>query len=259
MALIYLDFGHGGTDSGATGNGFKEKDLTLKLGQSIERRLKDHDFEVMVSRNKDVYVGNASERGKVIAQSKADYGLSIHFNSATNTSAKGGEIFIPCGEGYGLIEYHMANELGKLNTFRGIKSRELSDVKNHPTHLRTISDKGVVSNVIKATDYYGVIREAWRGGVSTTIVEVAFISNKDDMTVFNNSFDKYVEAIVKSICRGFKVDYREPKKEVVTKPSSKTMYRVVVASFESKESANTLKQELINKGYKDTFISAIDV
>ena len=36
---IVIDSGHGGIDSGATGNGIVEKDLTLKISQYIYNRL----------------------------------------------------------------------------------------------------------------------------------------------------------------------------------------------------------------------------
>src|SRR5699024_2765483 len=39
---IYIDAGHGGTDSGALGNGLKEKDLTLKIAKSIEKHLRQY-------------------------------------------------------------------------------------------------------------------------------------------------------------------------------------------------------------------------
>lgn len=194
----------------------------------------------------------------MIAKSGADYGLSIHLNSATNPTACGGEIYVPCRESYGLIEYHMAKELGKLNKFRGVKSRELNYSQEHPTYTREISSNGAISDVRNVSDYYGVIRESW-GKVSTTIVELVFISNKDDMTIFINQMDKYVEVIVKSICEGFKVPYSEPKKETSSSTSKKMMYRVSVGSYENKANAEKMRQELVEKGYTDTFISVVEV
>ena len=35
---VYVGIGHGGYDSGAIGNGFKEKDLTLSIGKYCNER-----------------------------------------------------------------------------------------------------------------------------------------------------------------------------------------------------------------------------
>lgn len=39
MLKLFLDPGHGGTDSGAVGNGLKEKDLTLGIALECRRVL----------------------------------------------------------------------------------------------------------------------------------------------------------------------------------------------------------------------------
>ena len=38
---IVVDAGHGGADPGATANGLREKDLTLKSAQYMNQRLKE--------------------------------------------------------------------------------------------------------------------------------------------------------------------------------------------------------------------------
>ncbi|MGJ0848779.1 N-acetylmuramoyl-L-alanine amidase, partial [Tissierella praeacuta] len=35
MVKVHIDFGHGGKDPGAVGNGLKEKDITLAVGLKI--------------------------------------------------------------------------------------------------------------------------------------------------------------------------------------------------------------------------------
>ena len=48
-----IDAGHGGTDSGAIGNGIIEKDLNLKISQYIFNRLKDLGADVYITRDSD--------------------------------------------------------------------------------------------------------------------------------------------------------------------------------------------------------------
>ena len=50
---IVVDAGHGGTDSGAVGNGIIEKDLTLKISQYIFNRLKELGADVYITRDSD--------------------------------------------------------------------------------------------------------------------------------------------------------------------------------------------------------------
>ena len=40
MAKIFIDAGHGGSDSGAVANGLKEKNLTLAIAKECEKVLK---------------------------------------------------------------------------------------------------------------------------------------------------------------------------------------------------------------------------
>lgn len=53
MARVVIDPGHGGIDSGATGNGIIEKDLNLKISKYIYNRLKDLGVDVKITRESD--------------------------------------------------------------------------------------------------------------------------------------------------------------------------------------------------------------
>lgn len=50
---IVIDAGHGGTDSGAVGNGIIEKDLTLKISKYMADRLKQLGVNVTLTRDSD--------------------------------------------------------------------------------------------------------------------------------------------------------------------------------------------------------------
>lgn len=50
---VVIDAGHGGSDSGAVGNGITEKDLTLKISQAIYDRLKELGVPVTMTRTTD--------------------------------------------------------------------------------------------------------------------------------------------------------------------------------------------------------------
>ncbi len=91
--VIVLDAGHGGKDPGNIGNGYREKNIVLKvvfeLGKILE---KDRLVEVKYTRTKDVAV-NLWKRGDIANEYKADLFVSVHCNSH-NSSAYGTESFV---------------------------------------------------------------------------------------------------------------------------------------------------------------------
>ena len=250
VAKIYLDAGHGGKDSGAVGNGYRECDITLETTLEVQKRLKAHGFEVIVSRTKDEYVGDAGERGAKMGTSKADYGLSIHCNAGGGTGA---ELIMPCRETYGKIEYHMAQEFSKLGKWRKIFSKDYSSGKNY---TRNIDSKTFKVSAINSTDYYGIPREAWKKGVSADIIELFFIDTKADVDNYLKQKESYVEAIVKSICLGFDVVYKAPVVKTTSSSTVKTMYRVICGSYSNKDNASRILKQLEALGYKGVFLHA---
>ncbi len=62
---VIIDAGHGGSDSGATRNGYKEKDFTFDMAKRLEGMLKKAGAEVIMTRSSDVartlqYRGNVA-------------------------------------------------------------------------------------------------------------------------------------------------------------------------------------------------------
>ena len=65
MAKVVIDAGHGGQDSGASGNGIIEKEYTLKISEYIYNRLKELGVDVKMTRTTDETI-NPTERVKRI-------------------------------------------------------------------------------------------------------------------------------------------------------------------------------------------------
>jgi len=87
---IVIDAGHGGSDSGATGNGMAEKNLTLAIVLAAKRSFdKDSRFQVSYTRTSDTYP-SLSQRAKLANNKNADMFLCVHINSAS-ASAHGTE------------------------------------------------------------------------------------------------------------------------------------------------------------------------
>ncbi|MEL4307578.1 N-acetylmuramoyl-L-alanine amidase [Joostella sp. CR20] len=90
---VVLDAGHGGHDPGNMGNGFKEKDIALKIVLQVGELLKkDPSINVVYTRKDDRFV-DLYVRGKIANEAKADLFVSVHCNSH-NSSAHGTETFV---------------------------------------------------------------------------------------------------------------------------------------------------------------------
>ena len=83
---LYLDPGHGGTDSGASGNGLLEKDITLDIALKINSILNNdyENIEVKMSRTSDS-TKSLSQRTNEANAWGANYYLSIHINAGGGT------------------------------------------------------------------------------------------------------------------------------------------------------------------------------
>lgn len=82
MVKIFIDPGHGGTDSGAVGNGLQEKALTLTIASKIRSILlaEYQNVSVLMSRTGDETV-TLTQRTDAANVWGADYFLSIHINA----------------------------------------------------------------------------------------------------------------------------------------------------------------------------------
>jgi N-acetylmuramoyl-L-alanine amidase len=83
---IVIDAGHGGKDPGNLGNGFKEKDIALKVALFVGSELnKSKDIKVIYTRNKDVFI-DLWKRGDIANVAKANLFVSIHCDSHTSNA-----------------------------------------------------------------------------------------------------------------------------------------------------------------------------
>lgn len=93
--VIVIDAGHGGKDVGARGVADLEKnialDVALRFGNMIEKNHKD--VKVVWTRKTDIFL-ELWERTRISNDNHANLFVSVHCNSATNSSATGTETFV---------------------------------------------------------------------------------------------------------------------------------------------------------------------
>src|SRR5699024_12544385 len=84
---VLLDADHSGSDPGASGNGIKEKDLTLDITNRVKKLLEDNGFIVKMSRTSDKTT-KLEERTNAANKSGADIIISIHIKSGGGTGTE---------------------------------------------------------------------------------------------------------------------------------------------------------------------------
>lgn len=183
---ILLIAGHGAGDGGATGNGCKEADLTRELVKLIATRLGKYADVSTFDKNKNAF--KQINSGKSINFKPYDYVLEVHFN-AFNGTAKGTEIYVTTQEKGVSVETAIVNKIAALGfSNRGVKRKN-----------------------------FLVIKTAKNQGVSSALLEVCFIDNKNDMATYKAKKAKVADAIVAGIAEKFGLKETSAKKQVQTK------------------------------------------
>ena len=90
---VVIDSGHGGRDSGAVGySGLLEKDVVLDIAKRIKKILVKKSIKVIMTRSSDKFI-SLKKRTEIACKTKADWFISVHANSSTDSRASGVEVF----------------------------------------------------------------------------------------------------------------------------------------------------------------------
>jgi N-acetylmuramoyl-L-alanine amidase len=92
FAVVVLDPGHGGQDSGAMCGGVMEKDLTLDIARRVDRLLDSQGIATLMTRLGDSYVSLA-DRAAFGNRTSDSIFVSIHFNEDNKPVASGVETY----------------------------------------------------------------------------------------------------------------------------------------------------------------------
>ena len=92
FALVVLDPGHGGMDSGAMAGGVLEKDLTLDIAQRMERLLGAQGVATLMTRMGDSYIALV-DRAALANRAEDAIFVSIHLNEGARPMARGVETY----------------------------------------------------------------------------------------------------------------------------------------------------------------------
>jgi N-acetylmuramoyl-L-alanine amidase len=231
---IFLDYGHGGLDSGAKGNGLVEKDLNLKIGKLIANDLKSNyeNVEILESRSNDTYLTLDARTNKA-NEWKADIFLSIHINASPLESPKGFESHV----------YKLPS--AKTQSFQNVLHAEI---------MKQIGDvKGVEDRGKKQSNFH-VLRESKMASVLT---ENFFVTNPGDASLLKS--DTFLIKLALGHVLGLERFLGLKRKDIKSTPNipptikaaedDLVTYQVIVGSFKDKDNADRLALKLKDQGY----------
>lgn len=211
---VYIDCGHGGKDSGAINGKHQEKTFVLNVGLQLKKLLLDSGkFDVRMSREGDVFC-TLDYRTSDANKWGADIFISIHANSSDNKDANG------------LETYCYKFKYKKLAEF----------VNNGILQNINIKNRGV-----KEGNYH-VVRES---KMSACLVELAFISNLNDLNLLINRQNDFAKGIYKGILDYYNIPFNDVE--------NSDLHIVSVGAFKDINNAKNKMEELKKLGI-DTYI-----
>jgi N-acetylmuramoyl-L-alanine amidase len=222
--LIYLDAGHGGKDSGAIGNGIKEKDIVLDIVKRIETGLKAYDVDVLLSRTADIFL-TLDERTSKANAAKADVFVSVHINSAVNTTARGFESYI------------YPNSGAATSALQNVMH---SEIVKQIQGAAGFDDRG------KKQANFAVLRQS---AMKAVLTENFFISNAADAALLKN--DDFKQKVAQGHINGLEkyLGLKRLERPPEPQPEGK-LWIVQVGAFEEKKNAEALANDLRKSGYR---------
>ena len=188
--VVFIDVGHGGSDSGANYYGVKEKDLNMQIAKRVEKHLKAAGFKVILSRTSDVYIDHSTERSRMANASGADIFISLHNNAMpNNANVNGIETFwYQYDPDYQpVINKEMHNDPTRLK-----ESQKLAEAVQNAL----ISSTGAFNRGVQR-DTFAVLRET---SIPAILVEFGFMSNLTELNKLQTS--SYQETLAKALTNG---------------------------------------------------------
>ena len=228
MVKICIDPGHGGTDSGGTGQGRKEKDDVLKIALKIRDLLKAQGVTVVMTRTEDKYI-SIPDRCALANKEKCDYYLSVHRDAFNDSAANGASIYV----------YSAASEAT-------VKKAQL--VYDAVIGATGYKKRGLKKGAARYNDY-GVNRDT---DMSSALVELGFISNVADNAIFDKKNDALAKAVASALCTAVGVKYREKtetKSDTGGDVKKMAFYAVQSGAFASKANAQSYADKLKTAGF----------
>ena len=186
---VIIDPGHGGTDSGATGNNLLEKDYNLLISKYMYDRFKQLGVPVAITRDSDTTLSPTDRVNTILNK----FGNSSDVILISNHVNSGG------GEGAEVI-YALRNK-------DTLAKRILENIGAAGQETRKYYQRRLPSDTSK--DYYFIHRNT--GNLEPLIVEYGFIDNTKDVEFLKENYEELAEAVISAVANYIGVPYTPPE------------------------------------------------
>jgi LysM repeat protein len=186
---VIIDPGHGGTDSGATGNNLLEKDYNLLISKYMYDRFKELGIPVAITRDSDTTLSPTDRVNTILNK----FGNSSDVILISNHVNSGG------GEGAEVI-YALRNR-------DTLARRILENIGSTGQETRKYYQRRLPSDTSK--DYYFIHRNT--GNLEPLIVEYGFIDNTKDVEFLKENNKLLAEAVISAVANYIGVPYTPPE------------------------------------------------
>lgn len=186
---VIIDPGHGGTDSGATGNNLLEKDYNLLISKYMYDRFKELGVPVAITRDSDTTLSPTDRVNTILNK----FGNSSDIILISNHVNSGG------GEGAEVI-YALRNR-------DTLAKRILENIGATGQETRKYYQRRLPSDTSK--DYYFIHRNT--GNLEPLIVEYGFIDDTKDVEFLKENYKELAEAVISAVANYIGVPYTPPE------------------------------------------------
>lgn len=186
---VIIDPGHGGTDSGATGNNLLEKDYNLLISKYMYDRFKELGVPVAITRDSDTTLSPTDRVNTILNK----FGNSSDVILISNHVNSGG------GEGAEVI-YALRNR-------DTLARRILENIGTTGQTTRKYYQRRLPSDTSK--DYYFIHRNT--GNLEPLIVEYGFIDDTKDVEFLKENYKELAEAVISAVANYIGVPYTPPE------------------------------------------------
>lgn len=186
---VIIDPGHGGTDSGATGNNLLEKDYNLLISKYMYDRFKELGIPVAITRDSDTTLSPTDRVNTILNK----FGNSSDVILISNHVNSGG------GEGAEVI-YALRNR-------DTLAKRILENIGATGQETRKYYQRRLPSDTSK--DYYFIHRNT--GNLEPLIVEYGFIDDTKDVEFLKENYKELAEAVIAAVANYIGVPYTPPE------------------------------------------------